>query len=227
MSRELRDNDVCVFVAPPELVTELSSRLESCVPQDAVVRGTSYHLRTPSFVNPRFRVYRYAPPAAGDIAGQRFGPHHDGGSGAAGVSEGALSDDVSAGTVRSLMSVLLYLTGGHTGGETVFYPEARVGPEMPTAEALGSGVRVAPVRGSALVFWHGSHESSPLHEGAPLTEPADGTGAGLRPKFVIRTDVLFSKPSQEVDVLAWTESSKTSQAMLRAVMLSQAGVSGS
>ena len=45
-------------------------------------------------------------------------------------------------------------------------------------------------------------------------------------KYVIRTDVLFSKtPAPEVDPLAWADSSATSMAMLRGIRMAavQAG----
>ena len=72
-------------------------------------------------------------------------------------------------------------------------------------------MRVSPRAGSALVFWHGQHPSSALHEGAPLE---------ASPPEAASTAVLFSKPPQpEVDALGWAESSATSQAMLRGIRL--------
>ena len=129
--RSMRDNDVCVFVAPTELALELSRRLSSAVTShltkddDGIVASRARvkvnsedrYLRVPCFVNRRFRVYRYKPPPASSdnsnattmSRGQSFAPHHDGGGGECGVTDGGqLSDDVSSGTVESLMSVLLY-----------------------------------------------------------------------------------------------------------------------
>ena len=80
--RSMRTNDVCVFVAPTELVDELSRRLGPAVMKHLTMKenndglgagsGTTTrismqgsddrHLRAPCFINRRFRVYRYKPP---------------------------------------------------------------------------------------------------------------------------------------------------------------------
>ena len=68
--------------------------------------------------------------------------------------------------------MLLYLNEEHAGGHTVFY---RGGEATPS-----NAVHVEPKAGSAVVFFHGKHPCSPLHEGAPLEQ-----GATV-PKYVIR-----------------------------------------
>lgn len=56
------------------------------------------------------------------------------------------------------------------GGHTTFFPSHK------------KQVEVKPVRGNALVFWHGMHPDSPLHEGSTCL---DGV------KYVLRSDVMF------------------------------------
>jgi hypothetical protein len=115
-----------------------------------------------------------------------------------------IDDEPAKGIVRlSQMSVLLYLitdtdagTGGHQGGHTIFFPSG-------TADDLaGPHVRVSPQKGAALVFWHGRHPQSPLHEGSPL-QPADA----MRAKYVIRTDVLFATDPPMANYMQWASSS--------------------
>jgi predicted 2-oxoglutarate/Fe(II)-dependent dioxygenase YbiX len=78
-------------------------------------------------LNERFRFYRYDP-------GERFAPHRD----------GAYRRDNGE---TSLLTFLVYLNEGFTGGETVV-----------------SGLAITPKTGLALVFEHGL-----LHEGAAVT----------------------------------------------------------
>ncbi|KZV87955.1 hypothetical protein EXIGLDRAFT_773169 [Exidia glandulosa HHB12029] len=86
--------------------------------------------------------------------------------------------------MRSEWTLLVYLTGvedGVEGGETVFYPEARVMSKQ-GSKASSSEARVSLSRGLALLHRHG-HECA-LHEGAAVLK---GT------KWVLRSDVLFGK----------------------------------
>jgi len=177
MSPEVRDNEVCVFVAPRQLVVELSARLAPFVP----CWGAGGDMRSkPDFINARFRCYRYLSfgGARDALAPQYFGPHYDGAQYATKFDNGWYVKDCSAAR-KSQMSVLLYLSEGHDGGETVFYPEGNVAD-------LESAVSVAPRLGSALCFWHGDHLLSALHAGAAIKE-------GSSPKYVIRTDVFFEE----------------------------------
>ena len=221
----VRQNDVSLLVPPVAMVTELARRLAPFVP----VHGHGGAKRTdPDFVNRRWRVYRYLPPrataadaGAAAAAGSFFKPHYDAAQPRSGVSNGELIDDEPAkGVVRlSQMSVLLYLTDGHEGGHTIFYPSGQAGAEAAAGgeEAGGAhaaGVKVSPRRGAALIFWHGRHPLSPLHEGAPL-EATASSGAPSTPKVVIRTDVLFATEAPQANSNAWTSSNYVA-AMLHA-----------
>lgn len=167
MSEAVRTNEVCVVIASDSLVAALRHRLSHAVPR----WGAGGNARsTIGFVNRRLRCYRYrlqCAEADGSLSSQFFGPHYDGAQKASYAVDGRLVQDA---TLVSQMSVLLYLTEGHVGGDTVF---------------CASGVRVQPRQGTALCFWHGDHLLSPLHEGAPLKP------GGMTQKYVIRTDVLF------------------------------------
>ncbi len=92
--------------------------------------------------NERLRCYRYAP-------GQRFAPHHDG---------AFYRSDVE----RSLLTLIVYLNEGFSGGETAL---------------LDVGEVIRPRTGMALLFQHHL-----LHEGARVT-------AGL--KYVARSDIMY------------------------------------
>lgn len=177
MSPELRDNEVCVFMAPTPLVAELSTRLAPFVPRWGAGGDTRCN---PDFINPRFRCYRYLSSggALDAQAPQHFGPHYDGAQYATKFVNKWYVEDFSAAR-KSQMSVLLYLSEGHDGGETVFYPDGHVAD-------LESAVRVTPSLGNALCFWHGDHLLSSLHEGAAIK-------GGSSPKYVIRTDIFFDK----------------------------------
>jgi prolyl 4-hydroxylase len=95
--------------------------------------------------NERLRCYRYE-------AGQRFAPHYD----------GAFIRDNGE---ESLLTLMVYLNEGFTGGETRFLEGGRV---------------VVPRTGMALLFQHRL-----LHEGVPVV-------AGV--KYVLRSDVMY-RPS--------------------------------
>lgn len=96
-------------------------------------------------------------------------------------TDGKLSADAS---MRSRLSVLIYLNADFEGGETAFY--------APLAEASATRVAVVqPVGGAVLLFPQASSDVMqkarwfwPTHEGAPVR-------SGRRPKYVVRTDVLF------------------------------------
>jgi prolyl 4-hydroxylase len=92
--------------------------------------------------NERLRCYRYTP-------GQRFAPHHDG---------AFYRSDVE----RSLLTLIVYLNEGFSGGETAL---------------LDVGEVIRPKTGMALLFQHHL-----LHEGVRVT---DGV------KYVARSDVMY------------------------------------
>ena len=151
-------------------------------------------------INRRFRIYRYAPDR-----NEKFAPHIDAGFPPGGVS---LDDDdhrdtgilflhwdashqyPSTNDVVSRLTVLIYLNDDFSGGHTKFYE-----PMSERRDRHGEDVVIASVKpraGSILVFPQAVSESAverarsvwPLHEGSPVT-------SGNRPKYVIRTDVLF------------------------------------
>lgn len=100
-------------------------------------------------LKPNICLYRYG-------QGQRFGPHYD---------ESVRMD----GGGRTEYTLLVYLSGGLDGGETVFYERKRV------------VAQVAPVAGMALFHIHGAR--CLLHE-------AKAVSKGL--KYVLRSDVVFA-----------------------------------
>ena len=230
----VRQNDVSLLVPPVAMVTELARRLSPFVP----CNGHGGGKRTdPDFINRRWRVYRYLPPGAAaanaapgsapDSTGSFFKPHYDAAQPRSGVANGELIDDEPPkGVVRlSQMSVLLYLTDGHRGGHTVFYPSGQAGEGKPGEEEEDGApvvrIKVAPRKGAALVFWHGRHPLSPLHEGAPL-EVSASSGTTLAPKVVIRIDVLFATEAPQANSNAWTSSNYVA-AMLHASRLQADG----
>ncbi|KAL3771452.1 hypothetical protein ACHAW5_000107 [Stephanodiscus triporus] len=160
-------------------------------------------------INRRFRVYRYAPDR-----NERFAPHIDAGFPPGGSSLDDDDDEGSASSapflhwdashqypgseVVSRLTVLVYLNDDFRGGHTKFYEpasERRIGDDNGKYDDGGGGVVIASIRpraGSILVFPQAVTESAverareiwPLHEGSPVI-------SGARPKYVIRTDVLF------------------------------------
>ena len=112
----------------------------------------------PVGLNTRLRFYRYGDQCV-------FRPHVDGSWMG---EEGHWSK----------MTFLLYLTSDFEGGATTFFLPAPGGRRDRPQRA----VSVKPASGSALLFMHGSHPLSPLHEGSMVT--------GDRYKYVLRTDLL-------------------------------------
>jgi predicted O-methyltransferase YrrM len=161
-------------------------------------------------LNPRWRVYRYAP------GGQEtFAPHIDAGFPPSGLSKDGSTliwDDSKAyaGTeIVSRLTLLIYLNDDFVGGETKFYQP-------------GSAVMIAavkPIAGSCLVFPQGvgpeavdyARQHWPLHEGSPVI-------SGNRPKYVIRSDVLFASTKEPLllDDPLWKHDHVVRQAFLPA-----------
>jgi len=153
-------------------------------------------------INRRFRVYRYAP-----NHNQRFAPHIDAGFPPGGVSvdddndhEGtpflhwdASHQYPSMSEVVSRLTVLIYLNEDFYGGHTKFYEPLSERPDADANDCEDTVIAsIKPRTGSILVFPQAVSETAveraryqwPLHEGSPVT-------SGKRPKYVIRTDVLF------------------------------------
>ena len=112
----------------------------------------------PVGLNTRLRFYRYGDQCI-------FRPHVDGSWMG---EEGQWSK----------MTFLIYLTSDFGGGATTFFLPAPGGRRDRPERA----VSVKPASGSALLFMHGAHPLSPLHEGSLVT--------GERYKYVLRTDLL-------------------------------------
>jgi len=76
----------------------------------------------------------------------------------------------------SLLTCIIYLNDGFEGGHTTFFPDQR------------REIKVNPVQGQALLFWHGPTPLSPLHEGSFCLNGS---------KYVLRTDVMFRPASSQ------------------------------
>jgi hypothetical protein len=128
-------------------------------------------------INRRWRVYRYT---AGSE--EHFAPHIDSAFPPSGHNGRELIWDISAGTIVSRLTLLIYLNDDFVGGETNFFSQK--------GEIIAS---VRPEAGSCLVFPQAVGEEAldyarlhwPLHEGSPVR-------SGQRPKYVIRSDVMFA-----------------------------------
>jgi predicted 2-oxoglutarate/Fe(II)-dependent dioxygenase YbiX len=134
MMPDIRNNDRVMF-EDVALAASLFERLRPALPAR---EDTAVGL------NERFRGYRYT-------AGQRFQPHYDGAY-------------VRNERERSEITVLLYLSDGFLGGDTLFND---------------LNVRVTPKTGMALLFEH-----PVLHEGCAVL-------AGT--KYVLRSDVMYRR----------------------------------
>ena len=145
MRPDIRNNERVMFDDPP-LAAELHRRIAHALP--VPLCGM-----LPVGSNERFRGYRYTP-------GQRFAPHFDGAF-------------VRDGRERSLLTLIIYLDEGCTGGLTNF---------------LDFDLAVTPRRGTALVFQH-----QLLHEGAVVT-------AGV--KYVLRSDVMYREQASGLGLQA-------------------------
>jgi len=110
---------------------------------------------SPMGLNERFRVNRYR-------SHQRFGRHFD-------VHFERNENEMS------WLSIILYLneTPEFQGGKTTFWSE----DEKTTSQ-------VNPQCGSALLFFHGKHALSPLHEGSVVV-----TGS----KYILRSDIMYKR----------------------------------
>jgi predicted 2-oxoglutarate/Fe(II)-dependent dioxygenase YbiX len=134
----VRNNDRVIF-DDPTLAAALYARTGTLAPAElAGGRRVGY--------NERFRGYRYRP-------GQRFAPHFDG---------AFYRPETPDGREGSVLTLLLYLNDGFSGGETTL---------------CDYEVVVRPRRGTIFLFEHAM-----LHEGCAVT---DGT------KYVLRTDVMY------------------------------------
>ena len=146
-------------------------------------------------VNRRWRVYRYAPGGQ-----ENFAPHIDAGFPPSGLSEDGTQLVWDAthqydGDIVARLTVLMYLNDDFVGGETKFY-QPSINSSSVDHEVIAS---VRPKTGSILVFPQAVGEDAvkyarqhwPLHEGSPVV-------SGTRPKYVIRSDVLFVSSTETI-----------------------------
>ncbi|CAM9671024.1 unnamed protein product, partial [Choristocarpus tenellus] len=143
-------------------------------------------------INARWRFFKYCQDGT-----ETFAPHIDcawTGSGLDPRGERILWD-AFGGTVRSRYTLLLYLNGDFSGGETKFYrPYAHQTDEKDHVIAT-----VRPRQGSVLVFPQAVGETArdhawehwPTHEGSPLT-------SGPRAKYVVRSDILYKDDDDDI-----------------------------
>ena len=113
------------------------------------------------------------------------------------------SSSSAAREVVSRLTVLIYLNDDFNGGHTKFYEpacdrESKHNDDVSGEEGINVIASIKPRAGSILVFPQAVSEIAverarniwPLHEGSPVTSTADSSNRS-RPKYVIRTDVLF------------------------------------
>lgn len=146
MRKDIRNNTRVILEAP-RLAEELFERARPLLPEQV----DNWSL---TGLNERFRYYRYDP-------GQTFRPHLDG-------------SFRRSEREQSIITFMVYLNDGFTGGGTIFHPRT------------GEKIEVVPRQGMALVFEHPQ-----LHEGAPVLSGR---------KYVLRTDVMYTlQPSADGD----------------------------
>jgi hypothetical protein len=127
----------------------------------------------PLGLNARFRFYRYA-------GGDFFKPHTDGAWPGSRVIDRQLVHD-AYGDRESQMTILIFLSGGYTGGRTVFFvPDALAADDE--VQKSPNVVSVSTPKGGALCFPHGFHPQHCLHAG-------EGVESGV--KYIIRSDILY------------------------------------
>jgi hypothetical protein len=138
LRKDIRNNNR-VMVDDPDLAASLFQRAKPILPP----RLGQWEILG---FNERWRYYRYDP-------GQRFNRHYDG-------------SFFRRHGEQSLLTFMIYLNAGFTGGATEFY--------HPNDQLKAS---VTPQQGMALVFIH-----EQLHE---------GTAVESGRKYVLRTDVMY------------------------------------
>lgn len=135
-------------------------------------------------LNRRWRIYRYESDSQ-----QNFAPHIDVGFPPSGAQDKELIWDTSDGATISRLSALFYLNDDFRGGATSFLEEAE---DNNGISKLVKSFSVLPVTGSCLVFPQGVGEALdvPWHEGSPVVSG--------NPKYVIRTDILFTRKKSNI-----------------------------
>ena len=175
LGRRIRRNENCVIIADETLWQPIWERVRTHMPPS--VDHPMGTCRAPVGLNQRWRLYKYG---IEDV----FRMHTDGswpGSGLDG--RGRLVRDIY-GDRWSQLTFLIYLDGDYEGGETTFFVPSDADPRH------GSLVSVAVPKGSCLLFFHGEHEHSLLHEGSLVTKGV---------KRIVRSDVLYTLPGASAE----------------------------
>ena len=146
MLKSVRNNERVMF-SDTELADDLFQRINPYLDEFQVDDVS------PVVLNDYFRIYKYN-------KGQRFNQHKDG--------------QEKIDNLVSHVSVLFYLNGNFTGGETSFYEYVRNEGRM-KHQCFES---VQPEAGSALLFWHKT-----FHTGDELIKGE---------KYVLRSDLLYN-----------------------------------
>jgi predicted O-methyltransferase YrrM len=190
--------DAVYQILAPHMPPDYFDRMSIPTSEEAMIKNQGHV----SFgLNRRWRVYRYDP--GGE---QSFAPHIDAGFPASGLSSDnsqLIWDDYPEEEgVVSRLTVLLYLNDDFVGGQTKFYT-----PQCQVNEHEGSSIiaSVQPTVGAILVFPQSVGEEStdfarlnwPLHEGSPVHLRPNNLPT--RPKYVIRSDVLFAPADSSFD----------------------------
>jgi predicted O-methyltransferase YrrM len=192
---------ICPFI-DLEIVNQMASEMKG---NDCESSMEEY---APLGLNRRWRIYKYQP--GGEEA---FAPHIDAGFPPSILSKDGLSliwdatslDDSSNDIIISStypkdtvsrLTVLIYLNDDFQGGQTKFYAPVTASS---APEVIAS---VTPKAGSILLFPQAVGEDAveharkhwPLHEGSPVTSSPSNS----RAKYVIRSDILFTKVRQGI-----------------------------
>jgi len=152
MMTDLRNNQRVMWQTQEEVWKPIYERIKDHIDQSFELWNMNW---TPYGLNERFRFYKYE-------GNQVFNRHYDG-------SYPRSNRDMS------IFTLIVYLTDDFEGGHTTFFPWPK--PKSGPAE-----VAVKPIRGSALLFPHGSAPQSPEHEGSVVL-------SGL--KYVLRSDIMY------------------------------------
>mmetsp|Transcript_15341 Transcript_15341/g.26650 ORF Transcript_15341/g.26650 Transcript_15341/m.26650 type:complete len:306 (+) Transcript_15341:200-1117(+) len=181
LGRKIRQNENCVWIMDEGVNQVVFDRIRHLLPEEVEFRGTPMG-SGPQGLNRRWRLYKYNP---NDI----FKRHTDGPWPPSGIDkDGKYVHDTSDGNALTWLTFLIYLNDDFEGGGTKF---PSVGKPDYTPEGTPNFFEVQPTQGSVLVFYHGYHSKSKLHEGSLVTK---GT------KYVARTEVLYRLPPELSDL---------------------------
>jgi len=164
---EIRNSLRVLFDASDDIGRVLNERILPYLPETIIIDDDEWCVQymgggvAKCPLNKRWRFNKYS-------VGQFFKPHFDSGY-VYGTNE------------KTLLSLILYLNGGFSGGETTFYPGNKRRFNAPPE--LGIEFSVQPQAGTALIFVQTGSEN-PRHEGRPLTNFGEY-------KYILRTDVAY------------------------------------